>query len=139
MSWRHPRAEIAIAVLLCVSLLPGCSGDGGDPDLAGRTFISTEVRGHSLVEGTNVRLTFDDERVSAQAGCNTLAGGASWTSGVLTAGPLAMTMMACDEALSNQDQWLSDFLSSKPAIQQADDTLVLGDDSEGITLKEEGS
>ena len=78
-------------------------------------------------------------RISAQAGCNTLAGGATWTNGVLPAGPLAMTMMACEDDLSAQDQWLSELLASEPAIELDGDTLVIGDDTEGITLTEDGS
>lgn len=140
MSWRRPRAEVGIVLaLLSMGLLAGCSSDGGDLDLAGREFTSTEVRGHTLVDGTTVRLTFDEDTMSAQAGCNTLAGGASWADGILTAGPLAMTMMACEDALAAQDQWLSDFLASEPAITQDGETLVLGDDTEGITLTDDGS
>ena len=139
MSWR-PRAEAATAVaLLSIGLLTGCGGGGEDVDLAGRAFTSTEVRGHTLVDGTSVVLTFAEDSMSAQAGCNTLAGGASWADGVLTAGPLAMTMMACEDDLSAQDQWLSEFLASEPAIQLDGDTLVLGDDTEGMTLTEDGS
>ena len=139
MSWR-PRAEAAtLLVLLSIGLLTGCGGGGEDVDLAGRAFTSTEVRGHTLVDGTSVVLTFAEDSMSAQAGCNTLAGGASWADGVLTAGPLAMTMMACEDDLSAQDQWLSEFLASEPAIQLDGDTLVLGDDTEGMTLTEDGS
>ena len=139
MSWR-PRAEAGTAVaLLAVGLLTGCSGSGEDLDLAGRAFTSTEVRGHTLVDGTSVTVTFAEDSISAQAGCNTLAGGATWTNGVLTAGPLAMTMMACEDDLSAQDQWLSELLASEPAIELDGDTLVIGDATEGITLTEDGS
>lgn len=126
--------------LVAVSLLAGCSGGSQDLDLNGREFTSTEVRGHSLVEGTSVRLTFEDGAIAAQAGCNTIFGGASWADGVLTSeGQLAMTMMGCDGDLPAQDQWLSDFLASEPDIVLDGDTLVLGNDSEGITLTEDGS
>jgi len=73
--------------------------------------------------------------VSANAGCNTLFGGASWDGGKLELdGALASTMMACDDALMEQDQWLSDFLSSSPALALDGKTLTLGDDTEGMTL-----
>lgn len=140
MSWRRPRHKGGIAVaLLAVSLLAGCSGGSEELDLNGREFTSTEVRGHSLVDGTSVRLTFEEDGISAQAGCNTIFGGASWADGVLTSdGQLAMTMMGCDGDLAAQDQWLSDFLASEPSIALDGDTLVLGDDTEGITLTEDG-
>lgn len=36
-----------------------------------------------------------------------------------------MTMMACDEALMDQDQWLSEFLTSSPALAVDGETLTL--------------
>ena len=47
---------------------------GGGSGLAGTTFVSTSVDGYEPVEGTQIRLTFDDERMGANAGCNTMAG-----------------------------------------------------------------
>jgi heat shock protein HslJ len=117
--------------------LGGCasSGGSGTPDLAGKTFSSTEVRGHQLVAGTSVSLTFEDGRVSAKAGCNTMSGSATWDTGKLVvAQPLASTMMACDEALTAQDQWLSGFLTSSPALALDGNTLTLGDNASGMTL-----
>jgi heat shock protein HslJ len=140
-------SAVVISVLVAASAaLAGCGAGTGagagaeEPDLAGRTFTSSEVRGHSLVDGTTVRLSFEEDTISAQAGCNTIFGSASWDDDVLTTdGPLAMTMMACDDGLSEQDEWLSSFLTSEPAITFEGDTLVLGTDSEGITLTQETS
>lgn len=122
-------------MLTATGLLAGCS-DGPELDLAGREFTTTEARGHEMVAGTTVRLTFDEDIVSAHAGCNTLFGGAAWADGTLTIdGEIAMTMMACDAELQAQDQWLADFLASEPSIALDGDTLILGD-AEGITLTE---
>jgi heat shock protein HslJ len=116
--------------------LVGCSGAAAD--LAGRSFTSTEVRGHDLVEGSTVRLTFEDGRISVQGGCNTLNGGATWEGDTLeVAEPMASTMMACEEPLMEQDQWLSSFLTSSPALEVDGDTLTLGDDTTGMTLTEQ--
>ena len=116
-------------------VLGGCGSES--VDLAGRSFTSTEVRGHDLVEGSKVALSFEDGRISANAGCNTMNGAATWDGDTLqVAGPLAMTMMACDEALMDQDQWLSEFLTSSPALAVDAETLTLGDDTTGITLSE---
>ena len=92
------------------------------------TFTSTDVRGHELVEGTEVTLAFTEGQVSAQAGCNTMTGPASWADGTLELeGQMASTMMACDEALTAQDQWLSEFLGSSPALN------LDGRDSSSVT------
>lgn len=126
--------SLALVTLLGASLsLSGCGDYAGD--IEGREYESTEVRGHELVEGSTITMTFEEGRISANGGCNTLNGAATWDDGTLeVAEPLASTMMACDEALMEQDQWLSEFLTSGPAIEIDGDTVTLGDDASGITL-----
>lgn len=131
------RHSIALLAVLGVGIaLGGCSD--GSADLDGRSFASTEVRGHDLVEGSTITLTFEEGRISAQGGCNTLNGAATWdTDALVVAEPMASTMMACEDALMAQDQWLSSFLTSSPALEVDGDTLVLGDDTTGMTLTEQ--
>jgi heat shock protein HslJ len=127
-----------LAALVAALWLGGCgssNGAGGTPDLNGKTFTSTEVRGQQLVAGSAVTLTFADGRISANAGCNTMNGPATWDTGKLVVtGPLASTMMACSDALTKQDQWLSSFLTSSPMISLEGDVLTLGDTTSGMTL-----
>ena len=128
--------SLVLVSLLGASLALGACGSEG-ADLAGRTFTSTEVRGHELAPGSTITLTFEEGRISANGGCNTLNGSATWEGDTLeVAEPLASTMMACDEALMEQDQWLSEYLTSSPALEVDGDTLTLGDDTTGITLSE---
>jgi len=128
--------SLVLVSLLGASLALGACGSEG-ADLAGRTFTSTEVRGHDLVEGSTITLTFEEGRISANGGCNTLNGSATWDGDTLeVAEPLASTMMACDEALMAQDQWLTGYLTSSPALAVDGDTMTLGDDTTGITLSE---
>ena len=137
---RAPRARAAsrlwrtaIAGAAAGLLLAGCGGGGAD--LAGSTYTSTEVRGHDLVEGSQVTLTFADGRISANAGCNTMNGAATWEGETLEVeDPLASTMMGCEEPLMEQDTWLSEFLTSSPHLAVDGDELTLGDDSVGMTL-----
>lgn len=134
MSITSRAAALAAVAALA---LAGCSTDES-MDLEGRTFTATEVRGHDLVEGSTVTLTFEDGQVSANAGCNTLFGAASWDSGTLdVTEELASTLMACDDALMDQDEWLGELLTSSPALSADGTTLTLGDDSAGLTLTEE--
>ena len=103
--------------------------------LAAPTTATPQVRGHDLVAGTSVTLSFEDGRISAKAGCNTMTGSATWDTGkLLVAQPLASTMMGCAEALAAQDQWLSGFLTSSPALTLDGDILTLGDATNGMTL-----
>lgn len=131
---RQRSAILALAALGAGMVLGACASD----TLDGRTFTATEVRGHDLVEGSVITLHFEDGNISAQAGCNTLVGGTTWDQGNLDVGePLASTMMACEDDLMSQDEWLTEFLTSSPALSLAGDTLTLGDDTTGITLTEE--
>lgn len=132
-SWSRKRSVAVLAVLGVGLALGACGSESAD--LAGKSYTSTEVRGHDLVEGSTITLSFEDGRVSAKGGCNTLNGDATWEGDTLeVAEPMASTMMACDQPLMDQDQWLSTFLTSSPALEVDGDTLTLGDDTTGITL-----
>jgi heat shock protein HslJ len=141
-----PAAGVS-ALLGAVLLVAACGGsedgDGGSavgdaPDLAGKTFVSTGSTGYDLVEGTAVSLTFADRLISANAGCNTLNGAATWTGGVLTVAgdALASTQMMCPEPLMRQDAWLTRFLTSGPAVTLTGAQLLLKKDDVSLTLKE---
>jgi heat shock protein HslJ len=71
-------------------------------------YLSTDVQGRDLVEGSRIRMTFNGETLSIYAGCNTLVGdyqqsddGFAWVQ------PPAMTMKACGEEEASQDEWLA--------------------------------
>jgi heat shock protein HslJ len=106
--------------------------------LDGRSFVSTEVDGHDLVPGSVIRVSFDDGSVSVNAGCNTMFGAYTIDGDVLSAPSLAMTMMACDQALMTQDTWVSALISSDPTLTAEGDTLTItGSDAQVVTLVEE--
>ena len=147
------RRPLALLVLVPL-LLAACGDDDGDvvdtggtggdtpvvtyADLDGRTFASTGSTGYEIVEGTTITLAFADERVSANAGCNTLNGGVEVTEGRLeTTSPLAATMMSCEEPLMAQDQWLSGFLEAGPDIVLDGDALTLTAGDEVLELSAE--
>lgn len=115
---------------------PTADGTDAGPDLTGRTFVSTATRGHDLVDGSTVRLSFAEGRLSARAGCNSLFGGATWAGGVLEAPILASTMMACAPELMDQDTWLVTLLSSSPPISLDGSTLTIGGPDAAIVLVE---
>ncbi len=105
---------------------------GGD-ELAGRTFLSTSVEGQELVAGTRVSIGFEDASLSMNAGCNTSFGAYSVADGVLTAGPLAQTMMFCGDELSAQDAWLVQLLEGAPTVTVDGDALTIA--SPDVTLQ----
>ena len=140
-----PRSASALLALAGLTLAACGSDDDNGADsanaptadeLSGLRFVSSDVTGYDLVEGTEITMAFDDDAVSVNAGCNTLNGGYEITDGEFVAGQFAMTMMACDEPLMAQDTWLSEFLSASPAISLDGSTLSLTGDETTITLDE---
>jgi heat shock protein HslJ len=127
-------------VLTAVLGLAACgaspSAEDPPPSLDGHEFVSTDVAGHELVAGTQIRLTFDGDRIGAHAGCNQLGG--TWSvdeDALVVADDLVMTEMACDPpALMDQDGWLADFLTSRPSVALDGDTLTLTAGEVTITM-----
>ena len=105
-------------------------------DLSGRTFLSTGATGHDLAPGSTIRLTFEDTRVGGSAGCNQLSGEYEIVDGALKVGPMAMTEMACEQPLMDQDAWLSAFLDGAAATLDGD-TLTLTKEGTTLTLQDE--
>ncbi len=91
---------------------PGSPGGSAPAGLDGRTFLSTGTTGRVLVAGSRVRLAFEGGRLTASAGCNTLAGTYTLVGGHLAASGLSSTEMGCDAALMEQDAWLAALLAS---------------------------
>ena len=138
--------RVAVAGLMVALTLTAC--DNGDPraaglglthtpadlsELAGGPWVADHVTDPnvSLVPGSEIELRFDSDSVSADAGCNRLFGGASIEGDELVVPALASTQKACDDALTQQDAWLTDFLSSHPTIEVLEQELWLshGDDT----------
>lgn len=152
-AWAGLGSLGAMAVLVAMTLA-ACGSDSDDTesgegsttttaagtasDLAGTTFDSTSVSGHELVEGTHIRLTFDDERMGANAGCNTMSGPYSFADGTLKwTGAPAATMMGCEADLQAQDEWLAAFLTEGAEAELDDDLLTLTTDTVTIELQAE--
>ena len=125
-----------VAVLVLAGLAATSDGAARTPELAGRSFVAVETHGHDLLAGTQVRITFEEAHLSANAGCNTLFGAASWENGVLDAPALASTIMTCSAEHMAQDAWLAEVLSSQPAISLEGGRLTIGDAEAGLVLVE---
>jgi len=131
------------AIMLGVAaMVSSCSAGGADPQaLMGKTFTTQEatIDGVSapLALGSTLTLTFTQEGISAKADCNTMFGSAMLDSGVIDlTTPLGMTMMACEQALMDQDQWISGFLESGPTWSLDGSTLTLASGDEVIVLRD---
>lgn len=119
-------AALALVASACGDDSPAASDATGAPVLAidGATYLSQSVTGYTLADGSRLTLFFDGEQISANAGCNSMAGSFSVEDGTLVVGQLASTEMFCD-GLMDQESWFAEFLTSKPTITQDGDTLTL--------------
>jgi len=124
-------------LLLSGPLLSGCAtlGGGAGSSMVGRTFLSTEVTGRTLVAGTRLELTFPERgKLAANAGCNHLFGSVSVDGDRLKVSEMGSTAMGCDQARDEQDGWLTAFLTAGPRFTLTGDELVLTGDHEVITF-----
>jgi heat shock protein HslJ len=137
---------VLVRALLLAGPLAACGQGSGAhdsvtaPDLDGRTFVSTAAttngQPHELVPGTKVRLTFEDGKLGANAGCNQMSGAYSLDGATLVVGNLASTMMACDSARQAQDEWLTALLTGRPTVTLAGDDLTLATAKDELRLQD---
>jgi len=133
---------VPILAILATAMLTSCSSGGADPAaLMGKSFTTQQATiggvEQSLAQGSTLTLSFTEDGISAKAGCNTIFGAANLDGGKITvATPLGMTMMACEQPLMDQDQWLSRFLSSGPSWALEGTTLTLSSGSDAIVLED---
>ena len=143
-----PLALIAAGALLlgaCSSDADAETDDGAAPattaetvptaaDLSDSVYDLSEITGHTLVKDSTVELVFDSGTVSVHAGCNRLFGAFSIDDGHLSTPQLAATLMACEEPLMEQDQWMTGFLEAGPQIRTGEDLLVLTEGDTELTF-----
>ena len=77
-----------------------------------------------FVDNSRVTLDFREQDVAGRATCNSYQGAWSLESGRLSIGNVAVTMMACPEALINQERRFLDALASADGFR-FDDTGAL--------------
>lgn len=140
-------AALGLVTAMCVSACGSGAGDDHSADdhaphsiseLTGSwTSDSVDDPDVTLVPGSTIRLSFEDDSLSLVAGCNTHFGAASVDDGHLVVPMLASTEMGCEDQLQRQDQWLSSFLDASPAIELHDDELRLRVDDTVIVFVRE--
>jgi putative lipoprotein len=98
--------------------------------LAG-TWVVEDILGGGIIDSSRVTLDFSDQRVAGRASCNSYQGTWSLKEERLAITDVAVTMMACPEAIMNQERRFLDALASADGMR-FDDTgalfLTSGDD-----------
>lgn len=124
--------RLALLVLLG-ALAAACSGaDASDvtqADLDGRTFVSTEVVGRRLTNGTRVEVRFEDGDVSFDAGCNDTSGPYELDGGRIDLeDEEAFTTLGYCLGGGNprgQDRWVKAFMTDRPVAELVGERLTL--------------
>ena len=133
---KTPRWMTFLVGLFALCFLAGCGGSddsassASEPvDVANQTFVSDSVSGHDLVEGSQVQLVFEDDRLAVNGGCNTMSAAYTYDGRLVWDGPAISTQMACDQALMDQDQWLNSVFEAgvETSSDGADLVLTSGD------------
>lgn len=131
-----PLLIVPAAAVLLAACSSGAAPSPSPASLDGHTYLSTEVEGLVLVPGTQVRLTFRDGNLNAQAGCNIMGGAYSIDGDRIRTTQMFMTEMGCDEPRQAQDEWLARFLSDLTFTLDGD-TLTLTDGTARVKLLDE--
>ncbi|PXX57928.1 heat shock protein HslJ [Nocardia tenerifensis] len=126
-------------VLLALLAVAACSSGDSEstpstPNLAGRTFLSTQVDGAPIPGGGPLTLSFKDDRLSADAGCNTYSGSVALDDNKLHVSGLAGTLMGCPGERQGADEWLSALLNSDPTWQLDGAKLTLRGGNSTVTM-----
>lgn len=84
-----------------------------DAPLLGREWQIEDIAGGGVIDNSHATLHFmADGRLAGSATCNRIIGSYEATGSALTIAPAGTTMMACPEALMNQERKLLDLLPS---------------------------
>ncbi|UGT43198.1 META domain-containing protein [Nocardia yamanashiensis] len=131
--WAALFAVTAFAAASCSS--DDDSSQSGS-DLMGKTYLSTRVEGTPIPGGGPLTLTFRDDRLTANAGCNTMTGPVTLDGNTLKVGDLAATMMACPGDRAGADGWLDGLLRSAPDWKPNGADLTLKGNGVTVTLQD---
>ncbi|MFI1912688.1 META domain-containing protein [Nocardia sp. NPDC020380] len=138
-----PATRMWCGVLLAVVALgvAGCSSNTRPSDKGvtpmGKTYVSTDVKGSPIPGGGPLTLSFKDNRISANAGCNTATGPVTLDGHVVTTTDnMASTLIACPGDLAYADQWVQGFLSSSPDWKIYGSNLILTGNGQTVTLRD---
>jgi heat shock protein HslJ len=127
--------RLTVALLVVAIGLCACAGETSEPDPSGapdvddRTFVATSItdrgRSRALVDDTELRLTFRDDQLGIEAGCNHLSGSYELDGDRLVVGPIGGTEMGCPQPLMDQDAWLAGVLAGESRLRLVEDDLTL--------------
>lgn len=124
-----------MSVLLMLGFaLAACSPPGGDaPDVDGAwQLVEGTSGGQAITPGAAapVTLELDGDAVFGNSGCNTYRGTAAIDGAELSFGPLASTMMFCEDSMEVENAYLAALDAVTGAARAGDELTLTGEDVE---------
>jgi heat shock protein HslJ len=120
-------------ILMGFVLLGGCTTmTNTPPALAGTEWRFTAI--DSAPPVGEATLAFEATRLSANAGCNRMAGAWRSESGQLIAGPLMATKMFC-EGKMDQERAVGDLLAASPQLTVSGNRMTLASPAHSAELQ----
>lgn len=134
---RAPRLILTtLLTVLATTALAACASGAGD--VSGRTFVATDITDRQIAEGSQIVLSFTEDAVGVQPGCNSMSAPATWDDGTLRlTGEMRSTMMACSDELMEQETWFSELLRAEPTLTLDGATLTLTGTDATVTFVEQ--
>lgn len=118
---------LAVAFVGGLALIAIAYNAGGS--LEGPTWVVDElvVDGSSTapMDGSSITATFEDGGVGGISGCNSYSGSYELDGSSIAFGPMATTLMFCDEGLMTQEQAYLVLLDSAEEYEVSGDTLTM--------------
>lgn len=130
------RLTLLAPAVVAAVVLAACGDDApsvAPEDLDGTSYVVNSIEDETIVDGSEIVISFEDGMILVEAGCNSQRGGYAIEDGTLVVDALSATMMACDDALMNQDQLMAEIVSAGPTIELDGSELVLTTDSTSVT------
>ena len=118
---------LVVGVLALASATNGMAQSGTlENALIGTAWLAEDIGGRGVVDDARSTLEFVEAgRVAGSGACNRYMGPVSFDGAGVSFGNLASTMMACPDALMDQERRLFEALASVDRLELADDGLTL--------------
>lgn len=115
------------------------TGCGGEPlpleSVNDSSWMIEKINGKPVISGQEAILSFSEGRISGTAGCNRLMGGYSQTGDKLSFQTIAVTMMACQPALMQQERAVLDALGTGVSIEHKDQRNMILHGANGAKIE----
>lgn len=124
----RPKVWLAVGLLAAV-ILAACGRDSGSGSLDDTDWTLDTLSGAAALDGVSATMTFaDDDQLFGSASCNRYTG--TWEAGgdsALTLTPGALTRMACDQPIMDQEQAFIAAMSNTASYNRDGNELTLRD------------